>query len=494
MRRRISAGLSRDGDTARVGLLREGLSRAEAAFAARRYAEALVLWREALAYLPESAERVGATVEGIAASGAEEAAARTRREQSNLAAPILARAAAALEAKDYEIALPLYLEVVAKYPQASQAAQAAQGVSASANALSDRATTDIGSQDAALARQVAEIREQLAAAAAGNADLTAKLDAANQRIRQQETDAAAASARLAAAEARAADAEKKLADARSSGANGAAVTALTQERDAAAKALADAKAGDRTTQPDDRGCVRRLAAAEARAADAEKKLADAQSSGANGAAVTALTQERDAAAKALADAKAEIAAVTLQRDTAVLGLNEANSVLLDRDKTIARLQRELDTAMKVAGSSSTLAVSEQAIAAAVAVASPAERVLVEGLQADYAAYKARMAALNAKTLSTSILEQGKALGYRNTFFAAASMQKTFPGLGETIRRYDEWWKAEGRNQIVAIVTDLAAKPTQRERRAYLDSQLKKYASDAAMVAVLKKLEPLVGAN
>ena len=425
-------GLSRDGDTARAGLLREGLARAEAAFAARRYAEALVLWREALAYLPESAERVGATVEGIASSGAEEAAARTRREQSNLAAPILAKAAAALEAKDYEIALPLYLEVVAKYPQASQAAQAAQGVSTSANALSDRTTTDIGSQDAALARQLTEIREQLAAAAAGNADLRAKLDAANQRIRQQETDAAAASARLAAAE--------------------------------------------------------------ARAADAEKKLADARSSGANGAAVTALTQERDAAAKALADAKAEIAAVTLQRDTAVLGLNEANSVLLDRDRTIARLQRELDTAMKVAGSSSTLAVSEQAIAAAVAVASPAERVLVEGLQADYAAYKARMAALNAKTLSTSVLEQGKALGYRNTFFAAASMQKTFPGLGETIRRYDEWWKAEGRNQIVAIVTDLAAKPTQRERRAYLDSQLKKYASDAAMVAVLKKLEPLVGTN
>ena len=61
------------------------------------------------------------------------------------------------------------------------------------------------------------------------------------------------------------------------------------------------------------------------------------------------------------------------------------------------------------------------------------------------------------------------------------MQKTFPGLGDQLRKYDEWWKAEGRNQVVAIVTDLVAKSTQRERRAYLDSMLKKYASDAAMV-------------
>jgi hypothetical protein len=147
----------------------------------------------------------------------------------------------------------------------------------------------------------------------------------------------------------------------------------------------------------------------------------------------------------------------------------------------------------VAGSATGVATKD-AVEAALAAASPAERVLVEGLAADYAAYTARMAALNAKTLSTSVLEQGKALGYRNTFFATTPMQKTFPGLGDTIRKYDEWWKAEGRNQIVAIVTDLVAKPTQRERRAYLDSQLKKYASDAAMVAVLKKLEPLVGTN
>ena len=235
-------GLTREGDTTRAGLLREGLSRAESAFAGKRYAEALSLWKEALAYLPESAERVGATVEGIAASGAEEAGARTRREQSNLAAPILSRAAAALEAKAYDDALPLYLEILAKYPQANQAAQAVQGIDASAKALSDRATAEIGGQQADLARQLSEVRGELAAAAAGNADLTAKLEAANQRIRQQETDAAAASAKLAAAEARAADAEKKLADAQASGANGATVTALTQERDAAVKSLADAKA------------------------------------------------------------------------------------------------------------------------------------------------------------------------------------------------------------------------------------------------------------
>ncbi len=273
-------GLTRD-DTTRAGLLRDGLSRAESAFAGKRYAEALTLWREALAYLPESAARVSATVEGIAASGAEEATARTRREQSNLAAPILSRAAASLEAKAYDTALPLYLEIVAKYPQSSQAAQAVQGIDASAKALSGRATAEIGGQEADLARQLTEVRGELTAAAAGNADLTAKLDAANQRIRQQETDAAAASAKLAAAEARTTAAEKALADARASGADGAAVTALAQERDAAVKALADTKASlaerDRTIAE----ASAKLAAAEARATAAEKALADARASGAD---------------------------------------------------------------------------------------------------------------------------------------------------------------------------------------------------------------------
>jgi hypothetical protein len=479
-------GLAREGDTTRTGLLREGLSRAEAAFAGKRYAEALTLWREALAYLPESAERVSATVEGIAASGAEEAGARTRRGQSNLAAPILARAAASLEAKAYGEALPLYLEIVAKYPQASQAAQAVQGIDASAKALSERATSELGDKDSALARQLAEVRGQLSAAAAGNAELTAKLDAANQRIRQQDTDAAAASARLAAAEARVAAAEKKLADALASGESGAVVTALTRERDEAVKALAARDQAIATASA-------KLAAAEARAAEAEKKLADAQASGENAARrMTALTQERDSAAKDLADAKAALVTLTQQRDAAATGLFDANAALTERNQTVARLQRELTT-LQTAGYS-TAAASEAVVKNALATVSPAERVLVEGLQADYAAYKARMAALNTKALSVNVIEQGKALGYRNTFFATASMQKTFPGLGDSLRQYDEWWKAEGRSQVVAIVTDLVAKPTQRERRAYLDSLLKKYAADAAMVALLKKLEPLVGSN
>jgi len=485
-------GLSRDGVAARAEVLRDWLSRAESAFAGKRYDEALNLWKGALSYLPESADRVRATVEGIAASGAEEAASRTRREQSNLAAPILAKAEAAMGAKAYADALPLYLEVVATYPQAGQAAQAAQGIADAAKALSDRAAAERGGQEAELARQLEEVRGQLAAAATGNADLTAKLDEANRLIALREADVADLAAKLAAAEARAADAEKKLAAAQASGANDAAVTALIQERDAAVKSLAEAKASlterDRTIAE----ASAKLAAAEARAADAEKKLAAAQASGVNDAAVTALIQERDAAVKSLAEAKASLAAVTQQRDASAVSLIEANAALANRDQTIARLQREI-AAMQAAGSS-TAAVSEAVVKAALAETSPAERVLVEGLKADYAAYRSRMATLDAKTLATNVLEQGKALGYRNTFFSTASMQKTFPGLGESLMKYDEWWKAEGRNQMVAIVTDLAAKATQRERRAYLDSLLKKYAADPAMVVLLKKLEPLVGAN
>ena len=62
--------------------------------------------------------------------------------------------------------------------------------------------------------------------------------------------------------------------------------------------------------------------------------------------------------------------------------------------------------MQAAGSS-TAAVSEAVVKAALAEVSPAERVLVEGLQADYAAYKARMAALDAKTLATNVLSRAR---------------------------------------------------------------------------------------
>jgi hypothetical protein len=404
------AALARDAETARAGLLHDALGRAEAAFSGKRYAEALSLWKQALAYLPESADRVSSTVESIAASGAAESSTGGTREQSVLAAPLLARASAALDAKAYDDALPLYLDLLAKYPLSSQAALAVQGIGASAKGLNDRAAADYSEREAALARQLSDVQQQLAASVSGNRDLSAKLVEANQVISAKEADAASLSAKLADAE--------------------------------------------------------------ARAAAAQKALSDAQASGASRATVTALTKQRDDAQQALA---------------------EANTALADRDQSIARLQRELATAQEAAGSVTGVA-SETAVETALAAVSPAERVLVESLQADYSAYQARMAALNAKALSTSVLEQGKALGFRNTFLATTSMQKTFPGLGDTIRTYDEWWKAEGRNQVVAIVTDLFGKATRTERRAYLDSMAKKYASDPEMIALLKKLEPLVGTN
>jgi hypothetical protein len=411
------AAIVRDAEAVRTAALREGLAKAEGAFAQARYADALSLWRDALAYLPETPERVAKTVASIAASGASETSSLGAREQSNFAAPILARAAASLEAKAYADALPLYLEIVSKYPQAAQAPQAIQGIGASAKALLDRAAAEAGSRETELARQLSDVRAQLVVAAQGNGDLTAKLAEADRVIAAKEADAASLSAALAAERASTASLTAKL-------------------------------------------------------AAAEKALADAQTSGASRTTVADLTKQRDDAVKALAD---------------------ANALLSERDTTIARLQRDLAAALEKANAVTGVA-TQDAVEAALAAASPAEKVLVENLQADYVAYQARIAALDAKALASSVLEQGKALGYRNTFLATASMQKTFPGLGEVIRKYDEWWKAEGRNQVVAIVTDLAAKPTRQERRTYLDSLLKKYSADAAMVVLLKKLEPLVGSN
>ena len=574
------AAIVRDAEAARTVDLRERLAKAEGAFAERRYAEALSWWRDALAYLPEGSDRVARTVEGIAAAGSAEASAKTAREQSALAAPILAQAAASLSAGAYDEALPRYLEIVATYPLATQAAQAVQGIGASVDGLDNRAASAFGDQETTISRQLSDVRAQLETAAAGNADLTAKLAEADRVIAAKEADAAALSAALAAerestaslgakvtaAEARAAAAEKSLADAQVSGTD-STVDALRRERDAALNDLAIAKAGLAAAETRATTAEQAVAAAEARAAAAEKALADAQASGAGRAAIADLTRQRDEALKSLADAnallaerdatiallrrdladalevagsatgvatrdavaaaetraaaaeqaltaaearaaaaekaladaqasgasRAAIADLTRQRDDAVKALAGANALVAERDATIVRLQRDLVAAQEKAIAVSSAATRE-AVAAALAAASPAEKVLVENLQSDYASYRERMAALNARTLATSVLEQGKALGYRNTFLATASMQKTFPGLGEAIRKYDDWWKAEGRNQVVAIVTDLVARPTRQERRTYLDSLLKKYGADDAMVALLKKLEPLVGSN
>jgi hypothetical protein len=460
------AAIVRDGEAARAVLLRQGLAKAEAQYAEQRFPEALAAWREALSYLPETTERVALTVDSIAAAGASQTSSLGVRQQSSLAAPILERATASLEAKAYDDALPLYLEILSRYPQASQAPQAVQGIGVSAKALLDKAAAEAGGRETELARQLSDVRAQLATAATGNADLTAKLAEADRVIAAKEADAASLGARLATTEARVAAAEMALADAQASGtASSSTVNALTQERDAALRDLTAARTAQATAES-------RAAAAEARATEAEKALTEAQASGASRATVANLTKQRDEAVKSLAD---------------------ANALLGERDTTIARLERDLADVLEKAGAVTGVA-TQDAVAAALAAASPAEKVLVENLQADYAAYQARMAALDAKALATSVLEQGKALGYRNTFLATASLQKTFPGLGEAIRKYDDWWKAEGRNQVVAIVTDLAAKPTRQERRTYLDSLLKKYSADAAMVALLKKLEPLVGTN
>ncbi len=132
------AAIVRDGEAARAALLRQGLAKAETEFTGQRFPEALAAWREALSYLPETPERVARTVDSIAAAGASQTSSLGARQQSSLAAPILDRATASLEAKAYDDALALYLEILSRYPQSSQAPQAIQGIGVSAKALLDK--------------------------------------------------------------------------------------------------------------------------------------------------------------------------------------------------------------------------------------------------------------------------------------------------------------------------------------------------------------------
>jgi chromosome segregation ATPase len=156
---------SREKETAsgREEALRAGLTRAESAFDAGRFSDALAAYRDALAYLPEPPARLDRMLSSVESAGVELGKQKTQSEQSRAAAPILAQAASLQKQESYDEALAQYLSILARSPQSAQAEAAVKGVGESAKAMSARADAKLAAREKELFGQIAAIQKDLQA-------------------------------------------------------------------------------------------------------------------------------------------------------------------------------------------------------------------------------------------------------------------------------------------------------------------------------------------
>ncbi|HET6450521.1 MAG TPA: hypothetical protein VFI08_04380 [Spirochaetia bacterium] len=164
---------ARDAEAARQDALRAGMARAEAAFAAGRYPETLAAYRDALAYLPESAARIATALSNVGNASSALASQRTRDEQTQAAGPALAQADSLLSRHQYTDAITGYLTVLQTYPQSSQAVPAVKGISDGVAGLTSDASANLKGQNdqvSALRAQLGDVQTKMNA---GLAEITA---------------------------------------------------------------------------------------------------------------------------------------------------------------------------------------------------------------------------------------------------------------------------------------------------------------------------------
>ncbi|MGA2380974.1 MAG: hypothetical protein ABSG85_16895 [Spirochaetia bacterium] len=155
---------ARNSEAARQDALHAGLARAESAFAAGRYTDMLVAYRDALGYLPESSARLAATLSNIGAGAVALSGQKAQADQTQAAAPALAQANVLLQQHRYADAAGQYLAVLQSYPQSAQAGPSVKGINDSVAALSAQTSSDLkgrSDQVAALNAQLASVRKDI---------------------------------------------------------------------------------------------------------------------------------------------------------------------------------------------------------------------------------------------------------------------------------------------------------------------------------------------
>ena len=152
---------ARDDEAKRRDALQAGLTRAEAAFDAGRYAEMLSSYKEAFGYLPETSARLDRTLNNIGAAGFEQGRQTAQTSQGKLASALMAQAGQFLKQGRQVDAISQYLVVLDRYPLAPQAPDANRESRNAVTALNDKADATIAAREKQLGDQVALLQKQV---------------------------------------------------------------------------------------------------------------------------------------------------------------------------------------------------------------------------------------------------------------------------------------------------------------------------------------------
>jgi len=155
---------ARDAESARQDALHAGLTRAETAFAAGRFPDALQAYRDAFSYLPETSARLATTLSNIGNATSSVTGQKSQADQTLAAAPLLIQAAALQKQGQYPDALQQYLGILQGYPQSQQNLAAVKGIADSVAAMNSGAAAALKAetdQVNALTTQLASVQKQL---------------------------------------------------------------------------------------------------------------------------------------------------------------------------------------------------------------------------------------------------------------------------------------------------------------------------------------------
>jgi len=86
--------------------------------------------------------------------------------------------------------------------------------------------------------------------------------------------------------------------------------------------------------------------------------------------------------------------------------------------------------------------------------------------------------------------------YFDAFFRSASIQGSFPGISDRVKRYDLGFQSAGRSDAIqdaiTIVVNYSRQRTPELRRQFIQTELKAYAKDPDMSQLLQEMERLAG--
>jgi len=454
--------------------LSEYLQQAESEYAAGRYSAAVDSYTQALAYLPEDAATVERMIDQVRSSGYQLGIARLRRQDSSDAAAPLAAAENLYGQEQYNQAILGYIDLIGKYPNSSQVAQATGGIRKSVAALEQQrqergAVAADSSAVSELQNKITELETSLEQRNREVEQLQAQLDGQSgdglelgQSIEEKNREIAALTDQLEAAR--------------------------TQAGEAAAELQATIEAKDRDIEE----LEARLAAQSGDTSALEQSIEEKKRE------IADLTERLEAARSQAGESAAELEqrvdSLTEQLESKV-GLAEtlqAEKAALEQD--IASLNQEiasLNTRLEQqeAEKQAVLENVEEELGKKINRLEKVE-ARYNRLVSEYQNYaQTEDALLNAR--GQDALVQSKL--HLNAFLSAS--EESFPGLWERIKRYDEAFEKAGRASAAADLTDilyeLSVRDRSESRELYLESETARYQDIPEMVDLITELRYLV---